>query len=311
MSLLNFPPEVTLQFLQKINLFQRINVCMTHPRLFGCHSKKPLCFDFTLDIKSKATISLKELQQLYQQSRTEKERDLCFDPKILDRLRTNFNEFVYMDMVPENNKFFANQKILQSFKGQIVIESEKDKFSDDFYSHFLSLISRMEGNLLLIFVDLEAFNNNYAEQFAQTLSRKLNRGEKVFCIDFDSQDKPVHEDFHAFPFRRHGNHGQEIQQCMTEPFTIYYILISGVGKRGHYLRLCKEHCGANAATLIGMISGDRFIEPKQHLVRGLRTFDTQNIFCDNCPARQETMGNSIHSYKEEPAYSNCDGCRFK
>ena len=113
MSLLNFPAEVTLQVLHKISLYERINLSRTHPRFSS------LCFDRTLNRKS--TISLNELRQLYQQSRTEKERDQCFDPKILDRLRTNnFNEVVHMDMDPENNQFFANQKILHSFKGQIV-----------------------------------------------------------------------------------------------------------------------------------------------------------------------------------------------
>ena len=145
MSLMKFPHKITLQFLQKIAFYDCINVCMTHPRL------SRLCFDRLLDRKSTATISLKELHQLYQQSRTEKEMDQCFNPKILDRLRTNnFNELVHMNMDPENDKFFANHKILHSFRGKIVLESENEQFSKEFYWKFLDLIERIEGNSDLI-----------------------------------------------------------------------------------------------------------------------------------------------------------------
>ena len=99
MSLLNLPFEVTLQLLQKMSAYDRINVCMTHPRLLT------ICSDRLLVRNSTKTISLNELRQLYQQSRTEEERDQCFDPKTLDRLRTNnFNELVHMNMNPENEK---------------------------------------------------------------------------------------------------------------------------------------------------------------------------------------------------------------
>ena len=42
---------------------------------------------------------------------------------------------------------------------------------------------RMEGNLLLIFVDVKKHGDNYAAQCVQTLSMKLKRGEKLFLFD--------------------------------------------------------------------------------------------------------------------------------
>ena len=132
---------------------QSLRSCIAHPRLF------PLAFDRISDIKSRATISLKELHQLYQQSKTEKERDRCFDPRILYGLRTNnLNEVVYMDMDSDNQFFIL------------------------FYQHFVSLIGKIKGNLLPTFVDLEAFNNHHVKLCAVKLSSKLERGDKLFCF---------------------------------------------------------------------------------------------------------------------------------
>ena len=285
----------------ELNLYERINVCRTHPKF------SPLCFDKLWDRKSTATISLEELRQLYQQSRTEEERDRCFDPKILNRLRMkNFNEIVLMNMDPENNQFFANHKILHSFKGRIVLEGENKKFSENFYQHFLSLIDKIEGNLLLTFADLRAFKNNYAEQCAQILSKKLERGEKVFCVDFSLQ--PQH------------THGFEIKQCMNNDFTIYYRSYLFEGNRNNFLTLQKKNSVANTETLIGMINKDRFIGEKQHLVRVLPLLKAaalpgggRNIECDNCGARQDSFDNGfgILLWMKEPALSNCDGCLLK
>ena len=302
MSLLNFPDEVTLQFLQKLNLYERINVCMTHPKLF------PLCFDRSLDRNSTKTILLYELRKLYQQSRTEKEKDQCFNPQILDRLRTkSFNEVVHLNMDPENNNFFANHKILHSFKGQIVLESENKQFSDNFYQHFLSLIDKIEGNLLLVFVDFfKQYENNYAERCAQILSRKLERGEKVFCIDFHLQ-------------QWHNTHGFDIQKHMNEGFTVYYGSCPGYKNRVHCLRILKINSVENTETLIGMIDEDRFIEAKQHLGRVLPLVKAAelpggggDIRCRNCFAHQSPVGNEICCiWMLEPKWSNCAGCRFE
>ena len=313
MSLLNFPDEVTLQFLQKLNLYERINVCRTHPRLW------PLCFDTLLDMSSTKTISLYELRQLYQQSRTEKERDQCFDPRILDRLRTkSFNEVVHMNMDPESNQFFANHKILHSFKGRIVLEGENEQCSDNFHQQFLSLIDKIEGNLLLMFVDVKFPEKKYlAVQGAETLSRKLERGEKVFCIELVHLQTPKK------------NHGLEIQHRIIDGFTIYYTSYPRNELREHSLRLQKKNSGANTETLIGMINEDRFMEAKQHLGKLLPMVKAAElsgrgsfISCPNCDAHKEInlqvmylqkmyLQDEIYLLMFEPAWSNCAGCRVE
>ena len=159
MSLLNFPPEVTLQIMEKLSLFNRTNLSMTHPRIM------PLCFDRLLDRKSKKTITVNELRQLHQQSKTDKERDQCFNPNILDRIRMkNFNEVVHLYMDPKNDKFFSNQQILNSFQGKIVLESEKKQFSRNFCKKFLGLIDRVEGNVYLVLVDMKRFRRQIADK---------------------------------------------------------------------------------------------------------------------------------------------------
>ena len=120
MSLLNFPSEVSLQLIQKMNLVDRINVSMTHTRL------SPLCFDRSLQRKSTGTLTLNELRQLYEQSKTENEKDQCFKSNVLDNvLIKNFNEVVRLYMDQKNEKFVANGKILHHLDGKFVLEGEK------------------------------------------------------------------------------------------------------------------------------------------------------------------------------------------
>ena len=130
---------------------------MTRPRL------SPLCFDRLFDhikIVYQNTVAITlaingNHIKGNQQSNTEKGRDQCFDQKIVDRFRTNyFNELVHMNMDLEINKFFAHHKILHSSEEKIVLESENEHFTEDFYQQFLSLIERIEGNLLLTSVEV-------------------------------------------------------------------------------------------------------------------------------------------------------------
>ena len=312
MSLLNLPFEVTLQLLQKMSAYDRINVCMTHPRLLT------ICSDRLLVRNSTKTISLNELRQLYQQSRTEEERDQCFNPKILDRLRTNnFNELVHMYMDPGNDQFFANHKILHSFKGNIVLESENEQFSEDFYQQFLSLIERIEGNLFLTFVDVKEYRNDYAERCAQTLSKKLKRGEKVFLMDFN--EKLIH-----FLI---GNHADDVKHYLA---VNHYILRSKQLSCYKYDRDCqdrrrgiihipKTNGSRNTETMISMINGDRFLAPKQCLVNALPLVKAaelrggwRNNMCGNCWSQEGSVGSDrLRLQIEEPAWSNCAGCELK
>ena len=113
MCILDFPDEVILQILDKLNLFDRINFSMIHTRL------SPLCFDRSLQRKSTETLTLNELSQLYEQSKTENEKDQCFKSNILDRLLIkSFYEVVHLYTDPKNKRFVANGKILHSLEGK-------------------------------------------------------------------------------------------------------------------------------------------------------------------------------------------------
>ena len=302
MSLLNFPPEITLQIMEKLNLFNRINLSMIHPRIV------PLCFDRLLDKKSKKTLTVNELRQLYQQSKTDKERDLCLNSNILDRIRAkNFNEVVHLHMDSINDKFFRNQQILDSFHGKIVLETENEQqFSEDFCKTFISLIDRVEGNILLIFVDVINFGRKMSDKFTDVLSRKLGSGKTVFCLNF----------CHRIGWLK--SLGTQITSRMHSKQVIIYYERSMTKERNieHFLDLEKVNSGANTEALIGMINEDRFIETKQHLVKvlplvkviELQDEDLASFFCENCGSSKVSLNVRILLTMIEPVWSNCASC---
>ena len=304
MSLLNFPPEVTLQFIHKMNLVDRLNLSLAHTNL------SPLCFDKSLQRKSTNTLTLNELRQLYEQSRTEKERDQCFKTNVLDRLLIkNFNEVVRLYMDPKNERFVANDKILHSLKGKFVLEGVEEKFSATFVENFLCLLERAEGTLLLAFVDVQRLEEKNARRCARILSRKMKRGQKVYYIDFRKTISWV-------------NSCAVQIEWMDNPskFTIYYksFLFMDNTVRGHRLFTDKRNGVANVKELIDMINGESLIEAKQHLGSVLSLVEAaelsrrgRDIRCDDCGSEQYSMDGRMLLFIDEPTWSDCDGCEFK
>ena len=301
MSLLNFPSEVTIQLLQKMNLFDRINLSITHTRLLL------LCFDRTLNRKSKKTLTLNELRQLYEQSRTEIERDQCFKSNVLDRLMIkNFNEIVRLYMDTKNEYFLTNGKILHSLEGKFVVEGEHEKFSLTFLKQFLHLLKIAKGNILLAFVDVKRIEKNYAKRCAQILKSKLIRGRKVYIIDFTK----------TLEF---GNKcADQIMVSIKGNFTILYSFTSNDLTRNHYILMDKRNSVANTKEIIDMINEDRFAEAKQHLKSVLALVEAaelvgrgRDIRCVNCGVWEDSTGGVIEFKIDEPAWSNCAGCELK
>ena len=304
MSLLNFPPEVTFQFLQKINLFDRINLYMTHTRLL------PLCFDKLLDKHSRETLTLNELRQLYEQSGTEIERNQCFKTKVLDRLRIkNFNELVHMSMDFKNEQFLSNGKILHSLGGKLVLEREK--FSEAFIGQFLRLLKRVEGTLLLAIVDVEPLDKENSKRCARILSDKLKSGQRVYIME-DTKAVIVELEL-AYNFARC------IRNCMKIPFTAFYNSesLSDI-IREYYLFVDKRNSVANIEEMIDMLDEERFIEAKQHLGSVLSLVDAaelsgggRDIHCDNCGAWKRSTFAGIMFCMEYPDWTDCTGCELK
>ena len=285
--------------MQKLNLYNRINLSMTHSRIM------PLCFDRLLDRKSIGTVTVTELQQLHQQSRTEKEQDQCFNPKILNRIRTNnFSEVVNLYMDPKNDQFFANQRILHSFKGKFILEIEDEEFSQDFCQTFLSLINRIKENMCLVFLDIKSFGDIFEKQFADILSKKLKSGKKIFCINFckalSIDDRPAY---------------QIVKKMGYDNFTVYSSKLLDK-TRAHHLTLEKINSQSNTESLIALINEDRFLEERQYLVNVLphvKAVELRNgeIECENCGAFEYLIGSQIQLWMQEPAWSNCAGCACK
>ena len=294
-----------------MNLVDRINLSMTHTRL------SPLCFDRSFNRKSTETLTPDELRQLYEQSRTETERNQCFKSNVLDRLLLkNFNEVVRLYMDPKNKLFVANDKILHSLKGKFILEGERVKFSEIFIKKFLFLLERAEGTILLGFVDVEQFGANNTKRCARILSSKLRRGQRAYCIDFG---KTMGQDFGEISC------AQQIYNCMYEhPWltnTIFYRSYSLIDIN-RCLDLCfdKRNIVANIKELIDMINGDSLLHiSKQHLRKVLALLEAtelaggwRDIDCNNCGSQLDGAGDLRALIEiDEPAWSNCSGCELK
>ena len=182
MSLLDFPAEVKIQFIRKCSVANRITLSTAHPRVL------PLCFDRTLNPKTVGTITLAQLHEVYKHAKTKEEKIQCFLPRILNRLSiNNFSEIVDMAMNSECKEFFlVNHKLfLQTLKGKIVLDGEKRHFSKEFFDKFLSLLDKVEGNVLLIFMNIISYESMNLKRFKRVMMKKFTLREKVYYIDVD------------------------------------------------------------------------------------------------------------------------------
>ena len=284
---------------------------MTHTRL------TTVCFDKLLERKSKATITLNELYQLHHQSRTDKERDLCFSPNILDRLRIkNFNEVVRLSMDHGPDQFLC--KILNSLKGKIILEGENEKFAQEFCERFLQLLGIIDGDVFLAFLNVKSFGKRHALYCEKILEIKIERGHKVYFINFCKEIKLKQS------FAMDIMNCREWLQSYTVDFTIdscvYDEDINGnVGFGRHYLELGKRDSSANTKMLFDLFNEKNCLtETKQYLGRFLPLLEAselsglgRTVQCDNCVSRVSVVPSRISIEIFEPDWSNCVGCTLK
>ena len=310
MSLLNFPLEVSLQLIQKMNIVDRINLSMTHTRLSA------VCFDRLLQRNSTKTLTLNELCQLYEQSRTENEKDQCFKSNVLNRLLIkNFNEVVRLYMDPKYDQLVTNGKILHSLGGKFILKGEKEKFSPTFVKKFLWLLEKAEGTLFLAFVDVESFGTMNTKRCARILSSKLERGQKIYCVDYNLQSISWKNNCIAQIIVRMDNFLK---------FTIYYksylvkfYPLNDTGRR-HGLCIGKRNSVANTKEFVDLIDGDSIVETKQHLTSVLALVEAaelqgggRSIMCGNCYSYQVSSDERLVLGINEPDWFNCAGCELK
>ena len=319
MSLLNLCPFVTLQFIRKLNIVDRINLSRAHSKL------SPLCFDRTLKRKYTETLTLDELRKLYEQSRTDNEREQCFKSNVFDRLLIkNVNEVVHLYMDDTNKQFLTNGKIFHSLKGKFILEGEN--FSETFLKQFLSLLERADGTLLVAFVNvrvllidaIDPIGLNYVERFARILSSKIERGQKVYWIDYDSKMSSVWSYGDWIRFRMGNRYKFTI---FYHSFLSYiYTLAPPYGINSHRLFIDKRNSVTNTKELTAMIDGDSLAGAKQHLESVLALVEAaalpgggRDITCDNpyCRAKQYSEDEQMVLFIHEPSWSKCAGCVLK
>ena len=299
-----------------MNLFDRINLSLTHERL------SPVYFDKYLKRKSTKTLTLNELRQLYDQSRTENERDQCFKFNVLDKLLIkNINEVVRLHLDPKGEPFVTNDKIMHFLNGKFFLKGEREKFSTTFIEKFLCLLERAEGSLLLVIVHVERLGIKYAGRCAQILSNKLEHGQKVYFVDFCktlSNAEKLYTYANTFV--------QQIINCMKNSarLTIYYrsvpLLISfrEGRRRCNFLSIDKRNSVNSTKELIAMINADSLPEAKQHLEKVLALVEVaalpgggRRIKCRDCYAMQHSNDERLFFWIDEPLWSTCTGCALK
>ena len=304
MSLLNFPPEITLQFIRKINLIKRHQLALTHSSLV------PLCFDRTLDRKPRGTIALNELHKWFVHSRTEEEREICFSANVFNRLCVNnFKEVVHLFMDPNRNEIFVNNpKILQFFKGIIVLEGEGEDFCAEFYRIFLLLLARVKGKLLVAFVNIQSFENLNLEHYMELISSKwgYERGDEYSFIAYNCD----HSSMSVF-------------RLMENSIWSYHHFNFSEEEKYHEMNIEKRiTCVEETKFVIKMINKEYFLSQCVPVLESfLPTLERYQYaahgpdgilkYCNNCEAVITVFENYVYITILEPARSLCADCAVK
>ena len=147
MSALDFPLEVTAMMMKKLRLVDLLRLYNSRSEFSKLRCLKAL-------EKSMGTITVSQLCQLHAEFSTTDQKNRCFHKQVLDRLeKDTFNGFVHLYMKPENEEFFSNNKILETYGNKLVLVREPDMiFSEewqisggDFWNCFEKLVEKIEA----------------------------------------------------------------------------------------------------------------------------------------------------------------------
>ena len=167
---------------------------------------------------------------------------------------------------------------------------------------------------MLLIDAIDPYGLKYVERCARILSSKIERGQKVYCIDY----------FNTISLGT--SCGDQIGNCLDNDgrFTIYYrsylprpIMLNDTVK-GHRLFIDKRYNVAVTKKLIAMIIGDSLIEAQQHLRSILALVEAaelpgggREITCGNCQSQQGSDEEKMILRIDEPSWSNCVDCELK
>ena len=276
----------------------RTKLSMDIPRL------APLCFDRSIEIFSTESITLDELKQMYKRSVLETKK---YSYTYLRKLQIkNFNELVHLHMNPENEQFISDistKKLLQCLKGKIILDGKNENCSTLFFQKFLDLLAQVEGNILLVFVNIEPEikNMDYA-LYLHTMLQKNGRGDTTDIIYLNA------------------NFNNKM------PLDVAFSFSYGMNESNKMVGLChvrispRENSVAKTKQVIEMIDeDDSLLECKQHLVNKIlplvekREIPESEEFlnCESCESFIFNDAFTLELWLEYPAHSNCANCMLK
>ena len=208
-SALDFPPELTVQMMKKLKLADLLQLFILRSDYAEFRFEKSL-------EKSMGNITLNQLCQIYSEATTEYGRNQCFHKQVLGRMEIDtFNEVVHLSMRPENEVFFSNDEILETFGNQIILVEEAGmRYTADFWGCFKKLLEKINGDIFLVLVGninarqlwdkQEGFNIikrikylfQFSEELPIILPIFLPNLEFKFCLNLKYESYNLEADFH-------------------------------------------------------------------------------------------------------------------
>ena len=147
MSAVDLPEELNLMMMKKLGFRDLLRLYNARSEFAELRYLKSL--EKTIGNES---ITLDQLSQLYLETTTKNQANLCLHPQILDKLEINsFNELIHLYMKPEYKCLFSDNKLIASLRGQIIIVKETGMDNEsEFWSCCAELLAKVEGEILLI-----------------------------------------------------------------------------------------------------------------------------------------------------------------
>ena len=132
-----FPAGLLRAIHSKLRLPELMTLQTVHPKF------KDHCFCWTLD-DSMGSISLQKFANLYQSFETQEERNLCFHPKVIHRLRFDFQDVVSVHMSDVLPMEVISGTILPLLEGEVVIDGHRvggnDTSRGDYWDKLFALL---------------------------------------------------------------------------------------------------------------------------------------------------------------------------
>ena len=296
-----FPEEIRRMILKKLPPKDLLRAYNAHEQFAQFRHEKT--FEKIME-----NLTLDHLCELYNESETTEQKELCFHEQVIEKLRINsFNEVVRLYTRPENKDFFSNNRILESLHGQIILLEEPEAqestlAKSEFWGLCVELFEKMKGDLFLTFMDfhMEFGSGRRGYEFRSRVKYVIcaeNKCNHHICITHVRNEFPNME-------------------------VIYLYIDCNVNHTCHSLILnTNNNCKDNLKKLLSFLNNDILQTARQSLEallpmvqkRIASAGNEEVITCDHCPLKSQLSKEGILFMQTKPFGSKaqvtkCDHC---